>query len=307
MQYLVEPELGSQRRTGQGSSPATPRAVLDENDIALAKRISDSMGFNILDLNEGAITLASRHRELLRRMPDEMVEDLDPEPGIPVPGVERVTDVYGLFLPLLMEVFLRHQSRNLDGLQWYRGVAAYVDDSWWTVDFLLGTVMYPYDHNVRLEPSVGCDLLTIGGACSLAWAHKRYSDVHPSTAVKDTWMDWVTHVLEDPTIIRPAAGGLDDYGQWVPDQVGTESGSNTGFDVEPDPLGAEGRTVGGGVGACVPASTAASVGAGGNPDGEPLWESLEETLERINREIETVPDLFETHIVSDNGDGDYIW
>lgn len=57
----------------------------------------------------------------------------------------------------------------------------------------------------------------------------------------------------------------------------------------------------------MPASTAASVGAGGNPDGEPLWESLEETLERINREIETVPDLFETHIVSDNGDGDYIW
>lgn len=303
----MKPELGSLKRTSQGTNPATPRVALDESDIALAKRISDSMGFNILDLNEGAITLASRHRALLGRMPAEMVEDLDPGPGVPVPGVERVADVYGLFLPLLMEVFLRHQSRNLDGLQWYRGVAAYVDDSWWTVDFLLGTVMYPYDHNVRLEPSVGCDLLTIGGACSLAWAHKRYSDAHPNTVVRDTWMDWVTHVLKDPTIIRPAAGGLDDHGQWVPDQADTESDTNVDFDVEPDPLGPEGRVVGGGVDTSrVPVSTMASGRPGSNPEGEPLWESLEETLDRINREIETVPDLFETHIVNEDGGG-RIW
>lgn len=264
------------------------------------------MGFNILDLNEGAITLASRHRALLGRMPAEMVEDLDPGPGVPVPGVERVADVYGLFLPLLMEVFLRHQSRNLDGLQWYRGTAAYVDDSWWTVDFLLGTVMYPYDPNVRLEPSVGCDLLTIGGACSLAWAYKRYSDAHPSTAVKDTWMDWVTHVLEDPMIIRPVAGGLDGHGQWVPDQADTESDTNVDFDSEPDPLGPEGIDVGGGVVTSrVTASTVTSGGPGSNPEGEPLWESLKETLDRINKEIETVPDLFETHIAND--DGGRIW
>lgn len=302
----MKPELGSLKRTSQGTNPATPRAALDESDIALAKRISDSMGFNILDLNEGAITLASRHRALLGRMPAEMVEDLDPGPGVPVPGVERVADVYGLFLPLLMEVFLRHQSRNLDGLQWYRGVAAYVDDSWWTVDFLLGTVMYPYDHNVRLEPSVGCDLLTIGGACSLAWAHKRYSDAHPSTAVKDTWMDWVTHVLEDPMIIRPVAGGLDGHGQWVPDQADTESDTNVDFDSEPDPLGPEGIDVGGGVVTSrVTASTVTSGGPGSNPEGEPLWESLKETLDRINKEIETVPDLFETHIAND--DGGRIW
>lgn len=302
----MKPELGSLKRTSQGTNPATPRAALDESDIALAKRISDSMGFNILDLNEGAITLASRHRALLGRMPAEMVEDLDPGPGVPVPGVERVADVYGLFLPLLMEVFLRHQSRNLDGLQWYRGVAAYVDDSWWTVDFLLGTVMYPYDHNVRLEPSVGCDLLTIGGACSLAWAYKRYSDAHPSTAVKDTWMDWVTHVLEDPMIIRPVAGGLDGHGQWVPDQADTESDTNVDFDSEPDPLGPEGIDVGGGVVTSrVTASTVTSGGPGSNPEGEPLWESLKETLDRINKEIETVPDLFETHIAND--DGGRIW
>lgn len=302
----MEPEPGSPKRTSQGSNPATSRFALDESDIALAKRISDSMGFNILDLNEGAITFASRHRALLGRMPAEMVEDLDPGLGVPVPGVERVADVYGLFLPLLMEVFLRHQSRNLDGLQWYRGTAAYVDDSWWTVDFLLGTVMYPYDPNVRLEPSVGCDLLTIGGACSLAWAYKRYSDAHPSTAVKDTWMDWVTHVLEDPMIIRPVAGGLDGHGQWVPDQADTESDTNVDFDSEPDPLGPEGIDVGGGVVTSrVTASTVTSGGPGSNPEGEPLWESLKETLDRINKEIETVPDLFETHIAND--DGGRIW
>jgi hypothetical protein len=280
---------------------------LDENDIALAKHISDSMGFNILDLHEGVITLASKHRALLERMPTELVEDLDPGPGVPIPGVERVADVYGLFLPLLMEVFLRHQSQNLTGLQWHRDVAAYVDDSWRTVDYLLATTMYPYDPDVRLEPSAGCDLLTIGGACSLAWAHKRYSDAHPNTVVRDTWMDWVTHVLEDSTIIRPASGGLDGYGQWVPDQVGTESDPNVDFDAEPDPLGPEGCAIRGGVGdSCVLASTVASGGSVSNPEGESLWESLEETLDRINKEIETVPDLFETHIADEDGGG-RIW
>lgn len=302
----MEPELGTQRRTRPGSNPTTPRAALDENDIALAKRISDSMGFNILDLNEGAITLASRHRALLGRMPAEMVEDLDPGPGVPVPGVDRVADVYGLFLPLLMEVFLRHQSRNLTGLQWHRDVAAYVDDSWRMVDYLLATTMYPYDPDVRLEPSAGCDLLTIGGACSLAWAHKQDSDAHPNTVVRDTWTEWVTHVLEDPTIIRPASGGLDGYGQWVPEWVNTESDPNVDLSAEPAPLGPEGCVVGGCAGSCVPDSTVASGGSGGNPEGEPLWESLEETLDRINREIETVPDLFETHIANEDGGG-RIW
>jgi len=46
----MKPELGSLKRTSQGTNPATPRAALDESDIALAKHISDSMGFNILDL-----------------------------------------------------------------------------------------------------------------------------------------------------------------------------------------------------------------------------------------------------------------
>lgn len=303
----MKTELGSPKRTSQGTNPTTPRVALDENDIALAKHISDSMGFNILDLHEGAITLASKHRALLERMPTELVEDLDPGPGVPIPGVERVADVYGLFLPLLMEVFLRHQSQNLTGLQWHRDVAAYVDDSWRTVDYLLATTMYPYDPDVRLEPSAGCDLLTIGGACSLAWAHKRYSDAHPNTVVRDTWMDWVTHVLEDSTIIRPASGGLDGYGQWVPDQVGTESDPNVDFDAEPDPLGPEGCAIRGGVGdSCVLASTVASGGSVSNPEGESLWESLEETLDRINKEIETVPDLFETHIADEDGGG-RIW
>ena len=303
----MKTELGSPKRTSQGTNPTTPRVALDENDIALAKHISDSMGFNILDLHEGVITLASKHRALLERMPTELVEDLDPGPGVPIPGVERVADVYGLFLPLLMEVFLRHQSQNLTGLQWHRDVAAYVDDSWRTVDYLLATTMYPYDPDVRLEPSAGCDLLTIGGACSLAWAHKRYSDAHPNTVVRDTWMDWVTHVLEDSTIIRPASGGLDGYGQWVPDQVGTESDPNVDFDAEPDPLGPEGCAIRGGVGdSCVLASTVASGGSVSNPEGESLWESLEETLDRINKEIETVPDLFETHIADEDGGG-RIW
>ena len=303
----MKTELGSPKRTSQGTNPATPRVALDENDIALAKHISDSMGFNILDLNEGAITLASRHRALLGRMPAELVEDLDPGPGVPVPGVDRVADVYGLFLPLLMEVFLRHQSRNLTGLQWHRDVAAYVDDSWRMVDYLLATTMYPYDPDVRLEPSAGCDLLTIGGSCSLAWAHKRDSVTRPDTAVRADWMDWVTHVLEDPTIIRPAAGGLDGHGQWVPEWVDTDSDPNVDLSAEPDSLGSEGCVVGGCAGSCVPDSTVASGGSGGNPEGEPLWESLEETLDRINKEIKTVPDLFETHIANDNGDGGCIW
>lgn len=304
----MKPELGSLKRTSQGANPTTPRVALDESDIALAKRISDSMGFNILDLNEGAITLASRHRALLGRMPAEMVEDLDPGPGVPVPGVERVADVYGLFLPLLMEVFLRHQSQNLAGLQWHRGVAAYVDDSWRMVDYLLATTMYPYDPDVRLEPSASCDLLTIGGACSLAWAHKRDSVTRPDKAVRADWMDWVTHVLEDPTIIRPAAGGLDGYGQWVPEWVDTESDTNVDLSAEPDPLGPEGCVIRGGAATSrVTVNAMASGGSGSNPEGEPLWESLEETLDRINREIEMVPDLFETHIVNDNGDGGCIW
>ena len=304
----MKPELGSLKRTSQGANPTTPRVALDESDIALAKRISDSMGFNILDLNEGAITLASRHRALLGRMPAEMVEDLDPGPGVPVPGVERVADVYGLFLPLLMEVFLRHQSQNLAGLQWHRGVAAYVDDSWRMVDYLLAPTMYPYDPDVRLEPSASCDLLTIGGACSLAWAHKRDSVTRPDKAVRADWMDWVTHVLEDPTIIRPAAGGLDGYGQWVPEWVDTESDTNVDLSAEPDPLGPEGCVIRGGAATSrVTVNAMASGGSGSNPEGEPLWESLEETLDRINREIEMVPDLFETHIVNDNGDGGCIW
>lgn len=303
----MKTELGSPKRTSQGTNPATPRVALDENDIALAKHISDSMGFNILDLNEGAITLASRHRALLGRMPAELVEDLDPGPGVPVPGVDRVADVYGLFLPLLMEVFLRHQSRNLTGLQWHRDVAAYVDDSWRMVDYLLATTMYPYDPDVRLEPSASCDLLTIGGSCSLAWAHKRDSVTRPDTAVRADWMDWVTHVLEDPTIIRPAAGGLDGHGQWVPEWVDTESDPNVDLSAEPDSLGSEECVVGGCAGSCVPDSTVASGGSGGNPEGEPLWEPLEETLDRINKEIKTVPDLFETHIANDNGDGGCIW
>lgn len=303
----MKTELGSLKRTSQGTNPTTPRVALDENDIALAKHISDSMGFNILDLHEGAITLASKHRALLERMPTELVEDLDPGPGVPIPGVERVADVYGLFLPLLMEVFLRHQSRNLTGLQWHRDVAAYVDDSWRTVDYLLATTMYPYDPDVRLEPSAGCDLLTIGGSCSLAWAHKRDSVTRPDAAVRADWMDWVTHVLEDPTIIRPAAGGLDGHGQWIPEWLSAESDPNVDLSSEPDSLGSEGCVVGDCAGSCVPDSTVASGGSGGNPEGEPLWESLEETLDRINREIETVPDLFETHIVNDNGDGGCIW
>ena len=304
----MKTELGSPKRISQGANPTTPRVALDESDIALAKRISDSMGFNILDLNEGAITLASRHRALLGRMPAEMVEDLDPGPGVPVPGVERVADVYGLFLPLLMEVFLRHQSQHLAGLQWHRGVAAYVDDSWRMVDYLLATTMYPYDPDVRLEPSASCDLLTIGGACSLAWAHKRDSVTRPDKAVRADWMDWVTHVLEDPTIIRPAAGGLDGYGQWVPEWVDTESDTNVDLSAEPDPLGPEGCVIRGGAATSrVTVNAMASGGSGSNPEGEPLWESLEETLDRINREIEMVPDLFETHIVNDNGDGGCIW
>ena len=303
----MKTELGSPKRTSQGTNPTTPRVALDENDIALAKHISDSMGFNILDLHEGAITLASKHRALLERMPTELVEDLDPGPGVPIPGVERVADIYGLFLPLLMEVFLRHQSRNLTGLQWHRDVAAYVDDSWRTVDYLLATTMYPYDPDVRLEPSAGCDLLTIGGSCSLAWAHKRDSVTRPDTAVRADWMDWVTHVLEDPTIIRPAAGGLDGHGQWVPDQADTESDPNVDLSSEPAHLGPEGCVVGGGAATSrVPVSTMALVGPGSNPEGEPLWESLEETLDRINKEIETVPDLFETHIANEDGGG-RIW
>lgn len=302
----MEPEPGSPKRTSQDTNPATSRFALDENDIALAKRISDSMGFNILDLNEGAITLASKHRALLERMPAELVEDLDPGPGVPIPGVERVADVYGLFLPLLMEVFLRHQSRNLTSLQWHRDVAAYVDDSWRTVDCLLATTMYPYDPDVRLEPSAGCDLLTIGGSCSLAWAHKRDSVTRPDAVVRADWMDWVTHVLEDPTIIRPAAGGLDGYGQWIPEWVGTESDPNIDLSAEPDSLGPDGCNAAGGASTSrVPVSTMVSGGPDGVPDGEPLWESLEETLDRINREIETVPDLFETHIAND--DGGCIW
>ena len=120
-------------------------------------------------------------------------------------------------------------------------------------------------------------------------------------------MDWVTHVLEDPTIIRPAAGGLDGHGQWVPDQADTESDTNVDLSAEPDPLGPEGCDVGGGAATSrVPVSTMASGGSVSNPEGEPLWESLEETLDRINKEIETVPDLFETHIADEDGGG-RIW
>ena len=121
----------------------------------------------------------------------------------------------------------------MTGLQWHRDVAAYVDDSWRTVDYLLATTMYPYDPDVRLEPSAGCALLTIGGSCSLVWAHKRDSVTRSDTAVRADWMDWVTHVLEDPTIIRPAAGGLDGYGQWVPEWVDTESDPNVDLSAEP--------------------------------------------------------------------------
>ena len=87
----------------------------------------------------------------------------------------------------------------------------------------------------------------------------------------------------------------------------TESDPNVDLSAEPDSLGSEGCVVGGCAGSCVPDSTVASGGSGGNPEGEPLWESLEETLDRINKEIKTVPDLFETHIANDNGDGGCIW
>ena len=119
-------------------------------------------------------------------------------------------------------------------------------------------------------------------------------------------MDWVTHVLEDPTIIRPAAGGLDGHGQWVPDQADTESDPNVDLSSEPAHLGPEGCVIRGGAATSrVTVNAMASGGPGSNPEGEPLWESLEETLDRINKEIETVPDLFETHIAND--DGGRIW
>ena len=166
-------------------------------------RMSGALGFNVLRLGVYYKHLLSSYTTVLERMPRQVRERRYPEFVNRMSNRQKINDIARLFVPFLLDMFLRHQVRNLErspqSADYFQELYDYLCDAQELLSHILDTE-FP-GVTSRLEVEEWSALLNNAGRCSLSKVDEDvlscFGGHHAIT--QSAWKAWLTHVF-DPSL-----------------------------------------------------------------------------------------------------------
>lgn len=195
--------------------------MLADSRDPLIYRMSHKLGFNVLDIGVDSDALIGSYESLLSRVPAS-IRDMRTSLYVSQMNARRkARDIHTLFLPMLLEVFLRRQKKSLKKAGCKETVLhEYFADGHKYLKFLLHSNSRAQMLAGRLEASKPAylDLLVLNDdrlssvrTPKRRFLLKRDNLIH---VTQRTWQEWVQVVVNDPAIITS-----DDTGNKNPDKT----------------------------------------------------------------------------------------
>lgn len=174
-------------------------------------RISHVLGFNVLILGIYYKRLPDSYAIVLERMPEQVRERRYPEFVNRMSNRQKLNDISQLFIPLLLDMFLRHQIRNLEQSSQdtvsYRALYNYLRDAQKLLSRILGAGFA--DVASRLEVEEWSTLLAPKGACSLSDVDDDVLSCFDgySAVTHSAWTAWLRYVFTSSLEYEPVEMG----------------------------------------------------------------------------------------------------
>lgn len=195
--------------------------VRTDSEDQLIDSMSFVLGFSVLDTDVVPDTLIRSYEALLSRMPASIRDMRSPLYASQISARLKVRDIHTLFLPLLLEAFLRRQKKNLKKTahkdpelrEYFAGAHNYLKlllNKNSRAQMLAGRIKV--SKHVLREPMAfdeGC----LAGVRNPKRRFLLKRDNHIRVA-QEAWQAWVRAVINDPTIIIG-----DDTGNKNPDKT----------------------------------------------------------------------------------------
>lgn len=195
--------------------------MLADSRDPLIYHMNHKLEFNVLDIGVDSDTLIGSYESLLSRMPASIRDMRGPAYVSQMNTRQKVRDIHTLFLPLLLETFLKRQKKSLKKAGYKEtGMCGYFEDSHKYLKSLLHSNSRAQMLTGRLKISKRplCNPLVLECECLAGMRNpkrmpllKKGVLIH---ATQRTWQEWVQVVVNNPAIIIG-----DDTGNKNPDKT----------------------------------------------------------------------------------------
>lgn len=182
--------------------------VLADSRDPLIGRMNYKLEFNVLDTGVDPDTLIGSYEPLLSRMPASIRDMRGPAYVSQMNTRRKVRDIHTLFLPLLLETFLKRQKKSLKKAGYKEtGMCGYFEDSHKYLKSLLHSNSRAHMLTGRLKISKRplCNPLVLECECLAGMRNpKRMPLLKKGVLIHATQREWqglVRAVVNDPTII----------------------------------------------------------------------------------------------------------
>ena len=182
--------------------------MLADSQDPLIYRMNYKLEFNVLDIGVDSDTLIGSYEPLLSRMPASIRDMRGPAYVSQMNTQRKVRDIHTLFLPLLLETFLKRQKKSLKKAGYKEtGMCGYFEDSHKYLKSLLHSNSRAQMLTGRLKISKRplCNPLVLKCECLAGMRNpkrmpllKKGVLIH---ATQRTWQEWVQVVVNNPAVI----------------------------------------------------------------------------------------------------------
>lgn len=174
-------------------------------------RISHVLGFNVLILGIYYKRLPGSYAIMLERMPEQVRERRYPEFVNRMSNRQKLNDISQLFIPLLLDMFLKHQIMNLEQSSQdtvsCRPLYNYLRDAQKLLSRILGAGFA--DVASRLEVEEWSTLLAPKGVCSLSDVDDEVLSCFGgySAVTHSAWTAWLRYIFNSSLEYKPVEIG----------------------------------------------------------------------------------------------------
>ena len=182
--------------------------MLADSQDPLIYHMNYKLEFNVLDTGVDSDTLIGSYEPLLSRMPASIRDMRGPAYVSQMNTRRKVRDIHTLFLPLLLETFLKRQKKSLKKAGYKEtGMCGYFEDSHKYLKSLLHSNSRAQMLTGRLKISKRplCNPLVLKCECLAGMRNpkrmpllKKGVLIH---ATQRTWQEWVQVVVNNPAVI----------------------------------------------------------------------------------------------------------
>lgn len=182
--------------------------MLADSRDPLIYHMNHKLEFNVLDIGVDSDTLIGSYESLLSRMPASIRDMRGPAYVSQMNTRRKVRDIHTLFLPLLLETFLKRQKKSLKKAGYKEtGMCGYFEDSHKYLKPLLHSNSRAQMLTGRLKISKRplCNPLVLECECLAGMRNpkrmpllKKGVLIH---ATQRTWQEWVRAVINNPAVI----------------------------------------------------------------------------------------------------------